>query len=112
MLRERVPPLPDFAAPPVDDFFGAEDLRPPPLRDAPELEDFALLERDFAPPVFAPDEVERAPGDFARELDDFAREPLDLRALPLPRLDPDDELEPPELPLALPSIDHLPVMTR
>jgi hypothetical protein len=95
--------------------------------------DFALVLRgDFAalPPLFAADErAEPVPVDFARVevfrapvLDDFARPavfrvplaPLveDLRA-PAPRVEPadDDALDPDEL-LALPSIDHLPLITR
>jgi hypothetical protein len=94
-------------------------LRAPLLRDAPEPEDFALLARDLPPLLFERDAVEREPADFDREADDFAREPLDLRvpldlrALPLLRDEPDDELdEPPELALVLPSIDHLPDITR
>jgi hypothetical protein len=119
VLRERVPLLRAFAAPPDDDFFEAGDLRAPLLRDAPEPEDFALLARDLPPLLFERDAVEREPVGFDREADDFAREPLDLRvpldlrALPLLRDEPDDELdEPPELALVLPSIDHLPDITR
>jgi hypothetical protein len=98
-----------LAAPPLDDFFDdAEDLRAPLLRDAPELDDLALLARDLLPLLFERELVDLDPDDF--EPDDFAREPPDLRA-PLLRDDPEDEDEP-ELALAPPSIDHLPDMTR
>jgi hypothetical protein len=95
--------------------------------------DFVLVLRgDFAalPPLFAADErAEPVPVDLALVevlrapvVDDFARPavfrvPLaslveDLRPA-LPRLEPadDDELEPDDV-LALPSIDHLPLITR
>jgi hypothetical protein len=113
-----VPALRDFDPPPLDGFLEAEALRAAPLRDEPELADLARLAPDLLLLLFEPEAVDREPDDFARELDDFEREPLDLRApldflAVLPRLDPDEEPElPPELPLALPSIDHLPVITR
>jgi len=96
VVREREDVLRDFAAP------LAAGLRAGDERLAPPLDDFARVEADF----FA---VLR-----------LAVEPFadDLLALPdflavLPRLDRDEEAElPPELVLALPSIDHLPVMTR
>jgi hypothetical protein len=108
-VRERVPLLRDFVPP--ADFFEPDDLRAPLLREAPELDDFALLARDLPPLLFERDAVDREPDDFAREPDDFVREPLDLPAAPLLRLEPDEEEEP-ELALALPSIDHLPDITR
>jgi hypothetical protein len=101
--RDREPPLRDredvlrgFAAP--ADFFAAglravdERLLPPPddlARDA--LDFFAVLRLA----------VDR--------LADDLRAPLDFFAAP-PRLEPEDDE--PELALALPSIDHWPVMTR
>jgi hypothetical protein len=95
VLREREPLL--------DDFFADEVLRAPLLRDEAAPDDLGRLAPDLLALLF-----ERDADDFAREPDDLAREPLDLRALALLPLD-DDE---PELALALPSIDHLPVITR
>lgn len=48
------------------------------------------------------------------EVPDFARVPVDLRAPPRPEAaeDPDDDDEEPEVPLALPSAVHLPLITR
>lgn len=104
MPRERVPVLRlAFGLEPAEDEFAPdvlEALRAPLARVDPELEDFARVEVDFrALPV---DDDFRAPLD---------RLLLDLRA-PLPR---DDEVEPeldPLLVLAMPSIVHLPDITR
>ena len=116
MLREREPLLrEDLAAPPLAALprDADEALRAPLERVEPEVDDLARAALDLAPPLFAFDEVEREPDDLAREpldreLDDFAREPPDLRA-PLLREDDEPELVP---ALALPSIDHLPDITR
>jgi hypothetical protein len=116
VLRERDDVLrEDLAAPPPAALprDADEALRAPLERVEPEVDDLARAALDLAPPLFAFDEVEREPDDFAREpldreLDDFAREPPDLRA-PLLREDDEPELVP---ALALPSIDHLPDITR
>jgi hypothetical protein len=118
VLRERDDVLrEDLAAPPPAALprDADEALRAPLERVEPEVDDLARAALDLAPPLFAFDDVEREPDDFAREpldreLDDFAREPADLRA-PLLREDEDDEPEPVPA-LALPSIDHLPDITR
>jgi hypothetical protein len=81
---------------PVEALFarGAEALRAPVERLAPDADDFARVEVDFfAVPV-------REPVDFLAE---------DFRVPPLPLEERDDD---PELALALPSIVHLPDMTR
>lgn len=94
--RERVDALRGFGA--AADFFAA-GLRAADERLLPLLDDLARAAAGFfVAPRFA---VER-----------FAVDPLadDLRAPPWLRVEPDEE--PPELVLALPSIDHLPVMTR
>jgi hypothetical protein len=96
-----VPLLRDLDAPP-DGFFADEVLRAPLLRDEAAPDDFARLVPDLLALLFEREAVDREP-------DDLAREPLDFRAPPLPPAP--DEAEP-ELALALPSIDHLPVITR
>lgn len=103
VLRERADVLRDFAAP--LDFFAA-GLRAAEERLVPPLDDLARVEVDLAVLRLA---VERFAVDrFAEGL----RAPPDLFAALL-RLEPDDDPElPPELELAVPSIDHLPVMTR
>ena len=94
MLREREPLLRGFAAPPEADLREPDAAFAPLDRLAPLLDDFARVEADLrAPPL--PD-----------------REPLDLRA-PLLRDDVEDDEEPELAPaLAVPSIVHLPDMTR
>jgi hypothetical protein len=97
--REREDVLRDFAAP-VD--FLPAGLRAADERLVPPLDDFARVEVGFFAVLRLV--VER----FADDL----RVPPDFLAA-LPRLDADEEPElPAELVLALPSIDHLPVMTR
>jgi hypothetical protein len=115
VLRERVPLPRALAALPLDDFFADDDLPEPPLRDAPELDDFALLVPDLLPLPVERDAVDRDVDDFARDPDDLDRDPVDFRAAPAARDELDDEPELAELPeLALPpaSIDHLPLITR
>ena len=91
--------LRDFAAP--LDFFAA-GLRAAEARLVPPLDDLARVDVAFFAVVRLA--VERFAVDFRALPDLFA-------ALLL--LDPDDDAElPPELVLALPSIDHLPVITR
>ena len=113
MLREREAALRDLV-PPDEDFAGElarpVGLRAPLARLEPDVDDLAREADDFAPPLFAREDVERDPEDFAREPDE-REDPLDLRAPPLLRDEPDEE---PELvpALALPSIVHLPDITR
>jgi len=84
-------------------FLGAADLFAALLRDAPAVDDFARVDAAFLALLrFGAERL--AAGRFA--VDRFAD---DLRA-PLLRLDPDEDEE--VLVLALPSIDHLPDMTR
>ena len=102
MLRERAPLLRDFADPVA---FFAAGLRAVEERLVPPLDDLARVEVDFLAGLRLA--VER----FAAE-----RFAVVLRAPPdrfaAPRLDPEELELPPEVALALPSIDHLPVMTR
>jgi hypothetical protein len=78
--------------------FFAAGLRAAVLREAPAVEDFARVEADFFAVLL-----------FAAERFAVERFADVLRAPPLERAEPDEE---PELVLAVPSTDHLPVMTR
>jgi hypothetical protein len=95
----------DFARP-VDRF--AAGLRAAVLRELPALDDFAREdEAFFAVLRFAVDALAVEREELAREPDALLR-PVDFFAPPLLR---DEELEPAPAP-ALPSIDHLPDITR
>jgi hypothetical protein len=92
-----------LAAPPDDELLPLldDDLRAPLERLEPELDDLARLEPDL---LALPLLLEREP---------LERLLLDLRAPPLLRDDDPDEDEPELVPaVALPSIVHLPDMTR
>ena len=97
----------DFAAPLAR--FAVEVLRAPVEVD-PAPEDFARVDEDFLAAPLERDELLAAPplDRFAVEVEaEDLRAPLDRPAL-LRGADEDE----PELVLALPSIDHLPDMTR
>jgi hypothetical protein len=97
-----VPLLRDFLTPDAD-FVPEEPLRAPLERLDPEPEDLARVDEDLLDPL------DLRPPDFAFEPDerdaDVLREPLLAR-------DEEERLELPELALALPSIVHLPDITR
>jgi hypothetical protein len=93
--------LRDFLTPDAD-FVPEEPLRAPLERD-PEPEDLARVDEDLLDPL------DLRPPDFAFEPDERDG---DVLLEPLLARDEEERLELPELALALPSIVHLPDITR